>query len=341
MFKIKVNSLRPGLKLGKDIFSYDSQLLLHKDTIIKKEHLDNFATRNIEEVYIQENKPRLRTERKFQDVFSKSLEVVKSFMLGAKIGKELDREEINRTVDFLLEQVFDVNDVFRQIRLMKDKEEYLYTHPVNVALLSILIGRWLECDDDTVRKLGMAGLLHDIGKTFINESILNKPAKLTAEEFEEMKKHTLLGYNLISNYEWIDETVAKAVLLHHERLDGSGYPMGIVGETNSFLASVIAVADVYDALTSDRAYSDKTSPYTAIDVLWKESFGKLDPTITKIFCDKTTNFYVGNEVILSNGDKGLVIYIDPGQPTRPTVMVGDDFINLAEHRSIEITEVID
>lgn len=341
MLKIKVNSLKPGVKLGKDIFSYDSQLLLHKGTIITYEHLNNFHVRDITEVFVLEASPRLKSEKNFQDVFSTSLDVVKSFMLEAKLGKTLDFEEINQTVELLLEQVFDVNDVFRQMRLMQDKDEYLFTHSINVALLSILIGRWLKCDDITIRLLGMAGLMHDVGKIFIDDSILNKPDKLTDEEFEEIKKHPLLGYNLISNNNWVDENVAKAILLHHERVDGSGYPMGISGYSNNFLASVIAVADVYDALTSNRKYSTRNSPYTAVDVLWEESFGKLDPNITKVFCDKITNFYVGNEVILSNGIKGVVIYIDPSQPTRPTIMAGDDFINLAEHRSINIVEILD
>lgn len=340
MYKIKVDSLKPGVILGKDIFTYDSQLLLNKGTEITKELLDSFMSRNITEVFIWEASTRQKTENNFQDVFMSSLDVVKSFMLEAKLGKPLDAEEINQTVDFLLEQVFDVNDVFRQMRLMKEKDDYLFTHSVNVSLLAILIGRWLKCDQETIRTLGLAGLLHDIGKVFIDDAILNKPGKLTDDEFEEMKKHTILGYNLVSEYDWITDEVAKAILLHHERADGSGYPMGITGNTN-FLPSVIAVADVYDAITSNRIYSTKCSPYTAAELLWEESFGKLDPRITKVFCDKITNFYVGNEVILSNGQRGIVIYVNATQPTRPTVMIEDDFINLMENRSLSIAEIID
>ena len=341
MLKIKVENLRPGTTLGKDIFTHDSHLLLNKGTIITKEHLDGFASRNISEVYVWEASARQKSEKKFQDVFTSALDVVKSFMLGAKLGKPLDADEIYQTVDVLLEQVFDINDVFRQMRIMKEKDDYLFTHSVNVSLLSILIGRWLKCDEETIRLLGLAGLLHDLGKVFIDDSILNKPSKLTDEEYEEIKKHSILGYNLASEHDWIPQDVAKAILLHHERADGSGYPMGISGYSENFLASVVAVADVYDALTSDRIYSAKSSPYSAVDVLWEDSFGKLDPKITKVFCDKITNFYVGNEVILSNGQKGLVVFIDATQPTRPTVMIGDDFINLAEERDITIVEIID
>ncbi len=340
MYRIKIDSLRPGVVLGKDIFTHDSQLLLSKGATLTQELLDSFLARNITEVYIWEASPRQRSEKSFQDVFDSALAVVKSFMIGAKLGKPLDEEDITQTVELLSEQVYDVNDLFRQMRLMKDKDDYLFTHSINVALLSILIGRWLKCDKETTRLLGLAGLLHDVGKVFIEDEILNKPDKLTDEEFEEIKKHSILGYNFASEHEWIPHEVSRAILLHHERADGSGYPTGITGYGN-FLASVVAVADVYDALTSNRTYSEKNSPYTAVDVLWEESFDKLDPKITKVFCDKITNFYVGNEVVLSNGQKGVVIFIDATQPTRPTIMVEDEFINLAEVRDIDIVQVID
>ena len=224
---------------------------------------------------------------------------------------------------------------------MKEKDDYLFTHSVNVALLCILVGRWLKCEHETLKELGQAGLLHDIGKIFIDNSILNKPGKLTDAEFEEVKKHTLQGYNLLTQYKWISRNVTNAALMHHERADGSGYPMGTKGYSKNLCVSIVAVADVYDAITSDRAYSTKRSPYTAAEILWQDSFGKLNPEISKVFYDKITNFYVGNEVLLSNNEIGVVIYVDPSQPTRPIVMVGDNFYNLATDRSITILEIID
>ncbi len=341
MLKIKVNSLKPGVTLGKDLFSYDSTLLLPKGRIITKEHLDSFRVRNIDDVFIMESKAIVKSGKPFEDVYSDSLDVVRSFMVEAKLGKTLDFNEISDITGLLLEQVFEANDLFRQMRLMKEKDDYLFTHSVNVALLCILMGRWLKCDRETLKELGQAGLLHDIGKIFIEDNILNKPDKLTDIEFEEVKKHTLQGYNLLSQYEWISTSVANAALMHHERADGSGYPMGTKGYSKNLCVSVVAVADVYDAVTSDRTYSSKRSPYTAAEILWQESFGKLNPKISKLFYDKIANFYIGNEVILSNDEKGIVIYVDPSQPTRPIVMVGEKFYNLATDRSITIIEVID
>ncbi|CFX52233.1 HD domain [Syntrophomonas zehnderi OL-4] len=341
MLKIKLSSLKPGARLGKDIYSYDGNLLLPKGAIITSEHLEAFARRQFDEVFIMETGTKISSEKNFEEVYSQSLDIAKSFMMEARLGKPLEFDEINDTVNLLVEQVFDQHGLFRQMRLMKNKDDYLFTHSVNVSLLCILIGRWLKCDDETIKNLGVAGLLHDIGKVFVENDILNKPDKLTAEEFEEIKKHTLLGYNLINQYPWVNAEVANAVLMHHERADGSGYPVGLKGYKIGFYASAVAVADVYDALTSSRVYSGKVSPYTAAEILWQESFGKLDPRISKVFYDKITDFYVGNEVILSNGMKGIVVYVDPSQPTRPIILAGDEFYNLAEERSITIQEIID
>jgi HD-GYP domain-containing protein (c-di-GMP phosphodiesterase class II) len=341
MLKIKVSSLKPGVTLGKDLFSYDSKLLLSKGTIITQEQLDSLRMRRIDDVFIMDSKTIVKSGRQFEDVYGDSLDAVKSFMLGAKLGKPLEFDEISAVTDLLLEQVFEASDLFRQMRLMKEKDDYLFTHSVNVALLCILVGRWLKCNHEILKELGQAGLLHDIGKVFVDDSILNKPDKLTETEFNEVKKHTLLGYNFLTQYEWISSNITNSALMHHERADGSGYPMGTKGYSKNLYVSVVAVADVYDAVTSDRVYSSKRSPYTAAEILWQESFGKLDPRISKVFYDKITNFYVGNEVLLSNDEIGIVIYVDPSQPTRPIVMVGDDFYNLATDRSITIMEIID
>ncbi|MEN6325867.1 MAG: HD domain-containing protein, partial [Syntrophomonas sp.] len=173
MLKIRVASLKPGVKLGKDVFSYDGQLLLPAGTTIAQEHLDTFMRRDISELFIMEASPRIKSEKKFTDVYTNSLDIVKSFMIEAKLGKNLEFTEISDTVDMLLEQVFDEIDLFKQMRIMKTKDDYLFTHSVNVSLLCILIGRWLKCDNATIKNLGIAGLLHDIGKIYIKDEILN------------------------------------------------------------------------------------------------------------------------------------------------------------------------
>lgn len=342
MRRIPIKELRPGLKLGKDLYSFDGRLLLSKGTVIAPAHLERLAKQGISEVYVLEPaRPGTATDHDFATIYRESLDTVKSFMLEAKLGKPLPKDDILGVVDVLLEHVLDEIDVFGQLRLMKDKDEYLFVHSVNVAILAILIARWLKCDRLTVTKAGLAGILHDIGKIFIAPDILGKPESLSAEEFEEMKKHTILGYNLVSQYDWVDADVGNAVLMHHEKMDGCGYPLGIKGEAIGLLARVVTVADVYDAITSDRVYSPKETPYKAAEVLWEESFGKLDPRVTRVFYDRTADFYVGQRVRLSNGEEGKVIFVDRSYPTRPLVQVGDKFYDLNLDRGLTIKEILD
>lgn len=342
MLKIKVGSLKPGVKLAKNLFSFDSQLLLPAGTVITEDHLDSLAKRHIDEVFVAEEPHQQRKrEKPFASVYEDSLNAVKTFLMEAKLGQPLETEEINLTVDALFNEVFDELNIFSGIRLMKDKDDYLFTHCINVSILAMLIGRWMKFKEDQIKQLGTAGLLHDIGKIFIDDSILNKPGKLTDDEYEEMKKHSILGFDLLNRQGWVDPMVANAVLYHHERTDGSGYPRGIRNYDDNVYAAIIAVCDMFDAITSNRVYSKKRSPFTAADILWEESFGKLDPTITELFYSKITSSLVGSQVVLTDGQRGEVIFIDSFQPTRPIVKVGETFLNLALDRSVNILEVID
>lgn len=341
MQRIGIDRLKPGLELAKDLYSFDGQLLLARGTVIESRHLSRLAQLGISYLYILESASVPGGQEAFGKVYEQSLNTVKIFMLEARLGQPLPRNEVLDTVDLLLNQVFDEVNIFKQLRLMKEKDEYLFTHSINVALLGILMARWLKLDEAVIKQVGLAGILHDIGKVLVSPEILEKPGPLTPSEFEEIKKHTVLGYNLASQYDWIPSEVSNAVLMHHERLDGSGYPLGASGESIGYLARMIAVADMYDAITSARVYSPKETPYKAAEVLWRESFGKLDPKAAKVFYDRAASFYVGQRVRLSNGEEGEVIYTNPTWPTRPTVKVDGKFYDLARDRNVTIKEIID
>jgi len=341
MLKINVSSLKPGVKLAKDIFSNNLQLLLPKGTVITEERLESFAKRKIKEVYIIEPGYQDKFAYSFRDVYRKSLAVVETFMLEAKLGRNLEFKEIEITVELLMKQVLNQIDILSKMQLIKNKGDYLLAHSVNVALLCILLGRWLKCSIREIKELGLAGLLHDIGKIYIEEAILNKPGKLTKVEFEQVKKHTLLGYDFLRQSKKINLNIANAVLLHHERADGSGYPLGRKGYNVNFYAAIVAVADTYDALTSDRIYSPRRTPWVALEIIWHGSFGKLNPEVTKVFYDRVANSFVGKRVLLSNNQKGVIVYINPFHPTKPTVMVEDRFYDLAADWAVTIQEVVD
>lgn len=339
MNRISVSELRPGTMLGKDLYSYNGQLLLPRGTILTQSHIDYFREKNIETVYIYENPTVKRND--FGKTYQTSLDTLKTSLLETKLGRPLPEKEISFAVEKLVGQVFEAGDLFRSMRQMKEKDDYLFVHSVNVAVLSILIGRWMGLEEGRIERLALAGFLHDIGKIKIPDEILNKPGRLSGQEFEVVKEHPRLGYEIVCDAGWVSKDVADAVLMHHERMDGSGYPLGLKGGFTNLYARIIAVADVYDAITSNRSYAQKMSPYTAAEILWEQSFGQLDPRATKVLYDRVASFYVGNRVRLSNGDEGVVVYIYPWAPTRPLVQVGEQFYNLNENRDISIQEVLD
>ncbi|MGE5397427.1 MAG: HD-GYP domain-containing protein [Chitinophagales bacterium] len=341
MRKIGVAQLKPGVALGRNLYSDDGRLLLAQGTVIEESYLQSMLSKGIEFVYLKDEESSTRKHRKsFSDTYAEALEAIRGFMTETKLGRPLPQDEVEETVNSLVELVFDEVDIFKQMRIMHGKDSYLFTHSVNVGLLCILISRWLKCSKKEIKKAGLAGIFHDLGKVYISNDILLKPGKLTDEEFIEVKKHSQLGYNAITQNEWIPDDVANGILMHHERLDGSGYPMGVSSTGLNYLARLVAVADIYDAITSNRVYSRKESPYAAAEILWNESFGKLDGRIAKVFYDRVSSFYIGNRVVLSNGEVGTVVFVDPGLPTRPIVQVGEMFYDLRE-RHVTITEIVD
>lgn len=225
------------------------------------------------------------------------------------------------------------------INLFKYADSYTYTHSINVALLSMLIGQWMKYGEHMIESLIIAGLLHDIGKMKVDPNILNKPGKLTDSEFEEMKKHPCYSYELLQENKSISLDVKVGILMHHEKIDGSGYPYGVYSENINDIAKVLAVADVYDAMLSERPYKKKHSPFDVMQLMQEGVFGKLDTKILLTFLTHIASYYIGVYVQLSTGEIGEVVAINPACVYRPIVKVKDKYIDLFTEKSISIVEL--
>lgn len=347
MKTLLIDDIQPGMILAEDIYSENYILLIAKHTVIDRYTIvrlkeigivfvsveeDDTKVKKVESVYDEER-------RNFIQTYENSLLTVREFMNQVR-NQNFEVDKIKATSEDLMKVVLKNYSVIGRLYLVKDKDDYTYTHCVNVAILSAMIGEWLGLPQADIVDLACAGLLHDMGKTKIDDSILNKPGKLTDEEYEIMQGHALEGFSLLCEIPDLRGGVVLAALGHHERYDGRGYPLGLRGKEAHLFARIVAVADIYDAMTSNRIYRKKVSPFTVAKQIADDRFGVLDPEISQIFLQNVRSLYVGNRVVLSNGVIGDVIFVDPDHLDRPVIYHDQGVIDLQKTKEIDITDVI-
>jgi HD-GYP domain-containing protein (c-di-GMP phosphodiesterase class II) len=276
----------------------------------------------------------------FDETYDKSIKAVHNLVEDIRFRRELNLDPIIGCSNQICQHLHTNINFFSILNSIKDKNPYMFSHPVNVAVVSFVIGKWMHLNNSELSQLVCAGLLHDIGKAKIKDRLLNKSEKLTAEEMEMLKTHPALGYSLLEGLNVLEKEVLLGVLFHHERNDGSGYPKGLKGEQINLFSRIIAIADIYDAMTSTRPYKIKNSPFKVVEEIEASSFDSLDPQICQVFLKNISNYYPGSVVRLSNELVGEIIYINQGERTRPLIHCGKEYLNLTEERDIEIVEVL-
>ncbi|MDR2888851.1 MAG: HD-GYP domain-containing protein, partial [Lachnospiraceae bacterium] len=214
--------------------------------------------------------------------------------------------EVNRLLKQTMDLISDHNNyisIFDMLHNMREYDDCTYIHSVNVALICNVFARWLKMSAEETKLATMCGLLHDIGKLMIPDDIIKKPGKLTSQEYDVIKKHCQEGYKLLVNSE-LDKHIKNAALMHHERCDGSGYPYGLDAPRIDKYAKMVAIADVYDAMTSARIYRGPLCPFIVISVFENEGLQKYDTRCIMTFLENIVNTYLLNRVRLSNGLEG-------------------------------------
>ena len=362
---VPIECIRENSLLGKDIYSCDGRCLLKSgviltDDILKKVKefkifslyiIDEYSSAEIEDVI----KPQLR---------QKSISVIKETFCDIEriasvhkfekraISEYTNQEQkyfnsINEIAEEILENVLSKKDVLLSLVDIKSMDNYTYAHCVNVAVISVILGISLNLSKKKLTYLCIGALIHDIGKSFIPKEILQKQGKLTTEEFEIMKCHSRYGYDLLRKSFNLSSYVKSIVLQHHERFDGLGYPNGLMGSKINYLARIVSIADVYDALTSDRPYKRSMCPSDAFEYLMSNSGTLFDYDILNVFCKIVIPFPQGTIVSLSNGDIGIVEQTLPNFPLRPIVKIIKSerlneigsMINLIDVLSIVISDI--
>ncbi len=348
---LSIRDLIPGMQVGMDIYNMQNQLVVPKGTVLTSNIINRLYDYSIRYVRISENETapesisspsygeRLKSSRTFQ-------EFKQEFISNVYVIRDEFNDVVTKNtpinVDKLLEKTAatfskaDGTNVFDMLHNMREYDDSTYVHSLNVSLICSVLAKWLNLSKEDSDTLVLAGMLHDLGKLTIPDSIIKKPGKLTAEEFEVIKTHPVKGYEILES-QTLPEAVKYAALMHHERCDGSGYPYGLKYNKIDRFARLISIADVYDAMTSARVYRGPISPFSVVDIFEKEGLQKYDPEYILVFLEHIVNTYLNNRVLLSDGRKGEVVLINKLALSRPLIQLANGFLDLSKPENKHIT----
>ncbi|TKB55053.1 HD-GYP domain-containing protein [Ferrimonas aestuarii] len=273
---------------------------------------------------------------KAKKLLTQAKQLQAKMMSDVKLGQQIELAPVNAMADDFIGSVFRNQSALACLRLIKDKDDYLLEHSIGVTILMTLFARFLGFTGTTLHQLCVGSLLHDIGKIRIPEAILNKPGKLTPEEFEVMKSHAAHSYTIIQATPGISKVSLDVAAMHHEKLDGKGYPRGLKGDEITKAGRMIAICDIYDAMTADRVYHKGMPPTVALKRLLGMTPNSLDQELVVKFIQCIGVFPDGCMVELSNQKLAIVLDGQDRNPKKPLVKV---IYNLKSHTHSMATEV--
>lgn len=323
MILISIDNLIEGMIVAKPVFRGNGSILLNEGMEIKSNYIDKLKEIGIEKIYIREiTTPFINIDDVIRDKTKQEcLFAVNSTFETISLSTELDIDKIKGIVSSMVNDLIQHKDILVNLATIRAVDDYTFGHSLNVGVLSMITGISLGYTKNELLDLGTGAILHDIGKTMVNNGILNKDDKLSEEEFNEIKKHTTYGYELLSKNLNIKDDISNIILYHHERFDGKGYPHGLKGKDIHEYARIASVSDVYDALTSNRVYKQRIESHQAIEYLISMGGHQFDYDIVKMFIQNISIYPVGKGVLLSTGDKGYVVSTSKAFPTRPIVKI--------------------
>lgn len=346
---INFNELKTGMIIAKDV-EQGGRILLKKDFSITNAAMQKLKrTLFLDKVSIYDDSivEDRKMDRKKLEEYTKVDEDFKEISTRLQRTFRLINNENNSTLNELQEFAERIQNemkpssmIIKNIVLQGSGADTIYRHGVNVAALSALIGKWIGMKPNEINQLTYSAILHDFGKTKVDKEILNKNGALTTSEFEVVKTHTNLGYKILKNISYLDKSVLYGILMHHEREDGSGYPLGLKGDAIHRFGKIIAIADVFDAINSNRGYKKKKPPFEALQIVKTESLGKLDYEYSKVFIEHIVNYYLGEEVILNNGEKCKIIQMNVNNLEKPLVLRNNEFVDLTKEKDLYIEELV-
>lgn len=337
---IQTLSCEVGDILAEDVINNNLKILA-RDTIINefiKSKLINLGVYSITiyDNYREDNSHYVDIKKEYDNIIMLNKKLIMDIFSGSRDADEIILEITNSIYGKLI----DANYMMSYISELKNKDLYTFTHSVNVGFYSMLMAKWMRLSENQVKEIIVAGLLHDIGKTKIDDKILNKPGRLTKEEFDEMKKHPRYGYDIVKKVSQISEDIKTGILFHHERMDGSGYPSRLKNDEINLYSRIIAIADTYDAMTSNRVYKKRVTPFESFNMFLTTGMTIYDIKILNTFLNNITPYYIGAKVLLDDGTKGKIVYIPPYNIVSPIINVDTKFIDFSRENTISVVDII-
>lgn len=334
---MKTRQLHKGMIVDQTIMDRDGRALVEKGVALDDFQIEGLMRLGVMEIYIREDGEeeeivipkaventiaKLREEDKARVQLSESVKKRVSEGIQYLYSSTSDPNFVETTSaisDELMRAITENDAIAVDISALKVSDEYTFKHSVDVSTMSMIIAKKHGLDEQSIRDIGVAGLLHDMGKSKIPNEILNKPGRLTDEEFAIMKQHSVYGYHLLKEKNAFSDRILMGVLQHHEKLNGKGYPLGVSEEKIHQFARIIAMADIYDALVTERSYKKGFSPRDAVEMIMAMT-AELDINVMRSFLSSVILYPVDSIVNLSNGEKAKVVANDPDYILRPTVV---------------------
>ena len=359
MKRLSSKELVPGMIAAEDVYNYTNQLIIPKGTVLNDKTITKLEFYSILNVRVEDPAPELvstpdftedisyseKIKRskdflEFKDKFDSQIPKFQSFLDASAIKDgPIDCEGLLSFTDNLLHNESGFLSVFDMLHNMREYDDMVYVHSINVALMCNVFAKWLHMTEEETKLATLCGLLHDIGKTVVPKDILHKNGRLSGSEYSVVKKHTIDGYNLLRRQN-IPEAVVNAALMHHERCDGSGYPFGIKNGKIDTFAKMVAIVDVYDAMTSARIYRGPMCPFKVVDIFESEGLQKYDTRFIMTFLENIVNTYMLNRVKLNDGRVGDVVFINRSRLSKPTIRCEGEFLDLSSRPDLTIEAII-
>ncbi|MGL5260187.1 MAG: HD-GYP domain-containing protein [Lachnospiraceae bacterium] len=353
MKNILTDKLVPGMVTGEDILNLNGQLILPKGLSLNKESIDKLISHSVYSINIVNDDSYDTEEDSYSSIIKKSAEFQafkESFekeilALENSLNDVITKNELpdlkklaHRTIS-LLNTPQSTSSILNMLHSLRHYDDSTFAHSINVSLIANILAKWLHFSEEETLLLTQCGLFHDIGKLLIPSEIIKKPSPLTSEEFEIVKTHPVRGYQIVSNLP-LDEHVKNSILMHHEKCDGTGYPNALKSEEIDKFAKIIAICDIYDAMTSARVYRGPLCPFKVITIFEQEGLQKYDTQFIMTFLENIVNTYLGHDIILNNGMRGSIVFINRHKLSRPMIKVKDQFIDLNVRNDLSIEAII-